>query len=390
LNVQERPKQQLRLLATSHAMNHVYQLLPPVVLPEITRDFGAFNAEIFLWSFVLSYSLLPAVSGYVSRYFGRRTFISVGFIATALSFLAIGLTNNVMLLALLFFAAGVGGSTYHPLGSPILAETYPTNRGRTLGLHQTGGAIGSFVGPVITGVLVAGFGWRNATMLLAVPGIVTAAALWFSVSPDQRRDEPAPQDSGRIRMKELKTYAPAFIFIIAAFIYVLGLRGTDVFANQYFAIGRGIEIAEASFLFSMLKVAGLFSAPVCGRLSDTFGRKQVLATLVVVESVSLFAITFSPTVVLALPCVVFGFASFGLLAVGEAMLADVTPEKYRPTFFGINLTASFSPQIFLVPLLFGLSESMGYNSGFILLSALMPLSIPLLVAVKTKPSDERK
>ncbi len=388
--MQEAPKQQLRLLATSHAMNHVYQLLPPVVLPAITMDYGVFNAEIFLWSFVLSYSLLPAVSGYVSRYFGRRAFITAGFVVTALSFLLIGLTNNVALLAVLFFIAGVGGSTYHPLGSPILAETYPTSRGRTLGLHQTGGAIGSFIGPVITGVLVAGFGWRNATMLLVVPGIVTAGALWLSITPDKPHDELAPRESTKIRLKDLKTYAPAFIFIAAAFVYVLGLRGTDVFANQYFVIGRGIEIAEASFLFSMLKVAGLFSAPTCGRLSDKFGRKKILATLVVVESASLFAVTLSPAVILAIPCVVFGFAAFGLLAVGEATLADLTPEKLRPTFFGINLTASFSPQIFLVPVLFGLSETVGYNSGFILLGALMPLSIPLLLLVKPKPSNEQR
>jgi DHA1 family multidrug resistance protein-like MFS transporter len=217
-----------------------------------------------------------------------------------------------------------------------------------------------------------------------VPGLVTAAALWFSVSPDRNHDKLAQQDAGRLRIKELKTYIPAFIFIVAAFIYVLGLRGTDVFANQYFALGRGIEIAGASFLFSMLKVAGLFSAPICGRFSDTFGRKKVLVTLVVIESISLFAITFSPNIILAVPCIVFGFASFGLLAVGEAMLADVTPEKHRPTVFGINLTASFAPQIFLVPLLFGLTASMGYNAGFVLLSALMPISIPILLSVRTK------
>jgi MFS family permease len=84
--------------------------------------------------------------------------------------------------------------------------------------------------------------------------------------------------------------------------------------------------------------------------------------------------------------VVFGFASFGLLAVGEALLADVTPEKERPTIFGINNTVSFSPQLFLVPVLNGLAASNGLNSGFILLSALMPLSIPLLLLVRTKTS----
>jgi MFS family permease len=387
--LQEKGKTQLRLLATSHSVNHVYQLLPPVVLPEITREYGFFNAELLLWSFVLSYSLLPAVSGYLSRFFSRRKLLTAGFVLTSLSFLAIGLTSNVAVLALLFFTAGIGGSTYHPFGSPILAETYPTNRGRTLGLHQTGGAIGSFVGPFITGVLVVAFGWRPATMILAVPGLLLAAKLYFSISPKNESNLVTTDGNDRVVNLNWKTYTPAIVFIVAAFIYVLGLRGTDAFANEYFAIGRGIEIAEASLLFSMLKVAGLFSAPVCGKLSDSYGRKKVLIALVAVESLSLFAITLSPNLLIAIPCIVFGFASFGLLAVGEALLADVTPEKQRPTIFGINNTASFSPSVFLVPLLFGLAPSYGFSSGFILLSALMPLSIPIILMIRNKPSQQR-
>ena len=385
--MQDTGKTQLRLLATSHAVNHIYQLMTPVVLPEITREYGDANAGLFLLTFVLSYSLLPAVSGYLSRYFGRRNLLTVGFVTTALSFLAVGLTDNVVFLSVLFFVAGFGGSFYHPFGSPILAETYPTTRGRTLGLHQTGGAIGSFVGPFVTGILVLGFGWRNAFMLLAVPGLLVAAALWFSVSPERTSDKNVRQEKRRIRIVDLKTYGPAMILVTAAFIYVFGLRGTDDFANQYFTLGRGIEIAEASILFSMLKVAGLFSAPICGRLSDTFGRKTVLIVLVVVESISLFAITVSPTLLLAIPCVIFGFASFGLLAVGEALLADITPEKQRATIFGINNTVSFSSSIFLVPILFGLAPIYGFSAGFILLSAVMPLSIPLLLMVKAKRSQ---
>lgn len=380
---------QLRLLAASHAMNHVYQLLTPVILPVLTLEFGAFNAGLFLETFVLSYSLLPAVSGYLSRYVGRRNLITTGFIMTALSFLAIGLTNNIVVLAILFFVAGVGGSTYHPLGSPILAEAYPLSRGKTLGLHQTGGAIGSFIGPFVTGFLVFGFGWRPTLMLFALPGLILAAALWFSISP-KHQTEPVQQEKNQIRFTDLKKYAPAFVFMTAAFIYILGQRGTDAFANQYFTLGRGIEIAEASVLFSMLKVAGLFSAPICGRLSDTLGRKTVLIILVIVESVSLFAITVSPTILLAVPCIIFGFASFGLLGVGEALLADLTPEKQRPIFFGINQTLSFSPSIFLVPLLFGLAGPFGYNSGFLILSAFMPLSIPLLLMIRTKPPQQQK
>ena len=376
------------MLATSHAVNHIYELMIPVVSPAITAEYGLANAGILLWSFVLSYSLLPAVSGYLSRYFGRKKPLVIGFVITSFSLIAAGLVDNFALLIVLFFIAGIGGSMYHPFGSPILAETYSTSTGRTLGLHQTGGALGGFIGPMVTGVLALVFGWRSTIILLAVPGVILAATLWYSINPERdhvQAPQPRKNQSG---IADLKKYTPSIIFIIAAFIYILGLRGTDVFAGLYFGTGRGMGIAQASFLFSMLKAAGLFSAPICGELSDRYGRKRVLIILVVIESLSLLAITFSPSIILPLPCLLFGFASFGMLAVGEALLAEITPEKDRPTIFGINLTASFSPKVFLVPVLFGLATTGGFDSGFILLSALMPLSIPFLLSIRTKNSQQ--
>lgn len=388
--VQEKGKAHLGLLVTSHAMNHVYQLLPAVLLPEITREYGLsdFTAGLLIACFFVSYALLPALLGYLSQAFGRRRFLSFGFVVTALAFLATAFTSNIAILALLFFIAGAGGSTYHPNGFPILAETYSTSRGQTLGLHQTGGAIGSFIGPAATGLLILYFTWRPTLMILAIPGLILAAVLWFYIGPEQKPKEVNPEKHRKISFGYLKTYGPAMLFIAAAFVYVLGQRGTDAFANQYFVYGRGIDIVEASILFSVLKVAGLFSAPICGRLSDTYGRKKVLIALVIVGSASLYAMTASPNLLLLIPCLVFGFAAFGLLAVGEALLADITSEKQRGTIFGINLTINFSPSIFLPPALGAVAQLYSFDLGFIILSAIMLVSIPLILLINTKPAQE--
>ncbi len=375
----------LPILATSHSVNHIYQLLTPVVAPELIKEFGESSTGLFVWAFLLSYSLLPAVSGYLTQRFGRRKLLAIGFMATSLCFIAIGLTSNVILLALLFFAAGAAGSTYHPSGFPILAEAYPINRGRTLGLHQAGGAVGSIVGPFVTGLMLASLAWRPTFMLMAIPGLVLSGVLWFSIDAEGVVATRGSEQTGRTRLKDLKAYSSIILFIVAAFFYVLGQRGTDAFANVYFTYGRGLEIIEASFLFSALKVAGLFSAPICGRLSDSYGRKAVLISLVLVESISLFAITALPTLLLVLPCVTFGFAAFGLLTVGEALLADITPDKQRASIFGLSVTINFSPYIFLTPVLFAISGFYGFSLGFIILSVLMLVSIPLILKIRNRP-----
>ena len=392
--VQEKGKAQLRLLATSHGLNHVYQLLTPVIIPEITSDYALSDttAGLLLACFAVSYALLPVLAGYLSTILGRRRILTLGFVTSSLAFAAMAVTDNIAVLALLFFMAGVGGATYHPNGVPILAEIYPTSRGRTLGLHQTGGALGSVIGPLATGALVLGFTWRPALVVLAVPGLVLAATLWFKIpsehTPKKTESDPV-RNSARAKV-DWKTYAPIAVFFAAAYLYVLGLRGTDAFAAQYFVYGRGMEFITASILFSTLKVAGLFSAPLCGWLSDRYNRKKVLAALVIVESASLYAITITPTMLLAIPCIIFGFAAFGLLGVGEALLADITPPDQLSKVFGWNFTLSFSSSIILAPALGFISDNYTFNLGFLLLSAIMPLSILLILKIKTKPTQQKQ
>jgi FSR family fosmidomycin resistance protein-like MFS transporter len=381
------------LLATSHGMNHVYQLLTPIIIPKITADYGLsnFTAGTLLACFLASYCLLPVLSGYLSQTYGRKLLLSLGFAISGLSFLAIGFTDNIIIFALLLFVAGAGGSTYHPNGVPILAEFYPNNRGQILGLHQTGGAVGSFIAPILTGALVLNFGWRPTLMVLAIPGIVLALVLWFSISQEHPLGKTTQSQNSRTRLTNMKIYGSAFLFVAAAFIYVLGLRGTDALANQYFTYGRGIEnILEASLLFAALKAAGLFSAPLCGRLSDIYDRKKVLIALVIIESASLYATTITPTILLVVPCIIFGFAAFGLLGVGEALLADITPADQINTIFGVNFTISFSSAPILAAVLGIIADQYSFDVGFILLSALMPLSIPILLKIKAKPARQRQ
>jgi MFS family permease len=194
---------------------------------------------------------------------------------------------------------------------------------------------------------------------------------------------------GKIDLRDLKKHTAIVLLVVAALIYMHGQRGTDAFANVYFTDGLGIGIAEASLLYSMLKVAGLFSAPVCGRLSDTYGRKRILIILVFVESISLYAITVVPVILIAVPCIIFGFASFGLLTVGEALLADITPEKQRAALFGVMVTVNFAPYLYLTLALFALADLQMYTLGFIILSLVMPLSIPLIIGIGTGNANRR-
>ena len=372
----------------SHGLNHVYQLLTPVIIPKITEEYGLsnFTVGLLLASYSLSYSMLQFPVGYLSRRLGRKNLLILGFVTTSLSFMSITFADNITALALVLFLAGVGGSTYHPNGMPLLSEYYEENRGQASGFHQTGGALGSFIAPLLIGALILNLNWRLATTTLSVLGIILSVILFLLLTEPKPKVEEKERQSRPKRGKlSMRLYGPALIFILTAMIYVTGLRGIDAFANQYFTYGRGIEnIAEASFLFSMLKVAGLFSGPISGRLSDVFGRKKLLIILILIESASLYILTVTPVAILMIPCIVFGFSSFGLLAITDAFLADLVPQEHRGTVFGLNFTLSFATSVIIPPVLGGVIDLHGFDTGFIALSATVLFSIPILIRLRPR------
>lgn len=132
--MQRKTRVSLILVSAAHGMNHFYQLLLPVLLPQIRTEFSLsyLTAGILLSSYSLSYSLFQTPVGYVSGRFGKKRLIMAGIIITSFSFLMMGFTNNLLVLGLLLFLAGIGGSTYHPNGMPLISDLYEENRGQGL------------------------------------------------------------------------------------------------------------------------------------------------------------------------------------------------------------------------------------------------------------------
>ena len=372
-------------------MNHVYQLLIPIIIPRIADEYqlSTLTAGILISVFSLSYALLQIFSGFLSRLMGRKNMIIVGIVITSISFFILGFVDNILLFAFVLFVAGMGGSTYHPNGMPLLSEFYKENRGQAAGFHQAGGSLGSIIAPLVIGPLVFFMNWRLTVTVLSFPGLVLSAILWLLVVEPERQIAKKPELTvGESKRTSLKMYSSSLVFIAASVIYVLGLRGVDSFAVLYFQRGRGIEnFVEATFIFSTFKMAGLFSGPLCGKLSDIFGRKKAISVLVCIEAVSIYALTVVPNSILVIPCIVFGFASFGLLAVTDAFLADLTPEEYMSTVYGLHFTMSFLTQV-IIPPVFGIivDYSKSFDTGFIVLSAIIPLSLPILLKVQVKPA----
>ena len=369
----------LVLISTAHAANHALQVLLPSVSFAVTAEFGidGFTFGLLFAVFSLSYSLFQAPFGAYAERLGRKRLLSFGLILSSAALALAVLAWDVPSLAFLLFIAGIGGATYHPLGVYFISNYYPEKKGTMMGYHQTGGAIGTTLAPLLIGTISV-FNWRLAFVALSVFGFAISYLTW-RLLPDIKDK---PMQSERPIVRDL---TEPFLLIFASALYLVVLRGIQAFGVLYFKEGKHTGNYMALVLYALLQVAGIFSGPVSGRLSDIFSRRRVIFILVILEVLSGVVMIFSGGISLYLACFLFGFASFGLLATTDAFLTDITKASLLSAAIGINMTATFFVSVIVSPILGFLIGVYGYNTSLLLTTGFSSLGLIPLMLIHLHP-----
>ena len=369
----------LVLISTAHAANHALQVLLPSVSFAVTAEFGidGFTFGLLFAVFSLSYSLFQAPFGAYAERLGRKRLLSFGLILSSAALALAVLAWDVPSLAFLLFIAGIGGATYHPLGVYFISNYYPEKKGTMMGYHQTGGAIGTTLAPLLIGTISV-FNWRLAFVALSVFGFAISYLTW-RLLPDIKDK---PMQSERPIVRDL---TEPFLLIFASALYLVVLRGIQAFGVLYFKEGKHTGNYMALVLYALLQVAGIFSGPVSGRLSDIFSRRRVIFILVILEVLSGVVMIFSGGIPLYLACFLFGFASFGLLATTDAFLTDITKASLLSAAIGINMTATFFVSVIVSPILGFLIGVYGYNTSLLLITGFSSLGLIPLMLIHLHP-----
>lgn len=148
-----------------------------VATPAIGRALGG-SPEALTWitnGFMLTFGSLLMAAGTLADRYGRRLVFTLGVaIVTGFS-LALGLASSVWLIDLLRAGQGVGAAAALAGGTAALAQDFEGHaRTRAFSLLGTTFGVGLAFGPVVTGFLIAGAGWRS---IFLVGALVGAAAL---------------------------------------------------------------------------------------------------------------------------------------------------------------------------------------------------------------------
>lgn len=151
------------------------------------------------------------------------------------------------------------------------------------------------------------------------------------------------------------------------------------------------EIERVSWVVVSYLIANTIAAPVYGRLGDTFGRRLMMLVALSIFIAGSVLCALSPTIeLLTVARVVQGFGGGGLMTLSQALIGEAIPPRERGRYQGYLAGVSVSSSTF-GPVAGGyLTQSLGWQSIFLVNVPLGLVAALLVLRLERHPGDRRR
>lgn len=376
-----------------------------VALPALSRAMEAPVSAVqwVVLIYLLSVTITIVLAGRCADLFGHRFILLSGLTIFTGSSLLCATAPNLTTLIIARAIQGIGGAILMALPVSILRGMISSERtGSAMGLLASMSAVGTALGPALGGLLISGFGWRSAFILLTVSGfiILVLAIRAIQASAPIAKTSQTLDVSGALLLalvlflyalmtsgqqntmsQNLAVTIPATLLALIFFIIVeirtpsplvplSVLRNTAISASLltnwlissvmmamlvvgplFLSFGLLLGEAQTGLVVAVGPVVAALAGVPAGRLTDQFGAKRILSTGLGAMTVALICMAYLPvhigvtgyivSLIMLTPC-------FQLFLTGNnTAIINAAPEDQRGIISG----------------LMGLSRNLGFMTG---------------------------
>jgi MFS family permease len=208
-----------------------------------------------------------------------------------------GFSGGIFGLCAALVLGGMGSATQHPIASAAVSRAYGKNARTPLGTYNFSGDLGKAAIPALTSLLLTFMPWRQALLLLAIIGIVTALIILLAMPP-----------IGQARAAEVKPGQKTgggrggFPLLFTIGVLDTGVRMGLLTFLPFLLQMKGASLPTVGMALALVFVGGAAGKFTCGWLGARIG---VLRTILVTEGgtaaciFAMLALPLIPALVLA-------------------------------------------------------------------------------------------
>ena len=285
----------LWILLVVYVFNFIDRQIVNILAEPIARDLDLSDTQIGLMT-GLAFALFYTVLGIpIARFADRGTTSRPKVIALALAVWSAmtalcGLAQNFAQLLLARIGVGVGEAGCTPPAHSLISDMVPPEkRASALAFYSLGIPVGTLLGMMIGGTLADYVGWREAFVIVGLPGVALALVVLLVIKDPRLSDaaailrgksQPAALPLGQAVAEVMRSRAFVLLLIAGSAASFLAY-GKTTWTTIFFQRTHDLTPGQVGLWFGLLGgVAGILGTWAGGYLADRFGainRRHVLS-----------------------------------------------------------------------------------------------------------------
>ena len=380
----------IRYINAAHVIDHMFMLIFPAAVLGMTQAFALDFAALIGLSLggFIAFGACSLPAGWLGDHWSRRRMMLVFFFGIGASAIFTGLSHSAPMLVLGLTLIGIFAAIYHPVGTAMLVA-YAQNRGREIGINGMWGNLGVAFSALITGLLVAHFGWRAAFILPGVVAMVLGVGFALQVREEpvtQRPHTPLKGAGGqRISMAlvfgvlALATATGGVVFNATTMTYpkLFQERLHELFASPQ-TLGVVVSLAYAFGAVAQLSI---------GRVLHRVSLKWPFVVLTMCQAPLLYALAYGEGWGVIALGAAFMFVVFGQVTVNDAMVANFVAPQWQSRVFALRYCLSFGASATAIPLISYVEPVQGLVGLYLILAAIAALTFVAALVFPRTPSE---
>ena len=313
-------------LSSGHLATDLAQGSLPALLPYLVDKFDLTYtlAAALVLAATISSSLIQPAFGLWSDTRGALWLLPAGVALAGVGMAATSVAPAYWVAVVCVLLAGIGVAAYHPEGSKFASYVSGSKRASGMSFFSVGGNVGFALGPLLAAAFISAFGLHGA-VLLAVPGLVVAAAL---ITVRGYLAEFAPSRAQQAESKAVQTAERRGLMLL---LLVVGLRSVAHMGLFTFIPlweeSQGRSATYGTLVLGGFLIAGAVGTLCAGPLADRFGRRPVLRGSFVVSTplILVYVLVGGPIGIVAV--ILAGAAVIGTFGVSLVMSQEYMPSR---------------------------------------------------------------
>lgn len=380
----------LELAVFSGILNNLISLHMIPVTEELQISRGSFSLAFTLRPLVGFFSTL--LSGVFFARYGFRKLASLGLLVAALSFVLLGCSENLFMLALASAVMGLSeGFCTTAAASRMVNTWFHTNQGLVLGLVTASTGLGGSLFSIILSKVIDAGSWRSSYWLSAVliAAVAVLMVLFCRNHPSDIGLRPfgADRHHGKKAKKESRDHwggfeAPQVMGRPAFYLMLLVVFLSCVCCYAAFSVvaphlqDMGFTAAQAAFYQSIMLLALAASKFICGLLSDLWGAKAINLLCMVCTIAGLVLLAFASTPAIALAAVIVFSVALVLTTITVPLLSNALFGYHcQGSVIGIFMALVPAASVVTSPIVNILYDRIGSYSPIFLVTAVLAAAV---------------